>query len=172
MRKLAFLVVLFYSLGCSKSSPVNSGSFNYTVIDTLGQSHSFSDNSNQAGALYWYDNDLGWGFYPDGYISNQNGLHYFQFYDYSSQATNNIVFSVPAYNQSISGTNLSLNSSLTITYTSSGLVSIIKPVSYTIITSLGDTTGSNLGGSFTLSGTTADGKTISANGAFGGFLVY
>ena len=94
------------------------------------------------------------------------------FYDYSSQAANNIIFSVPAFNQSISGTDLSTTSSVTITYTSNGIVSIIKPVSYTVVTSIGDTTGTRLGGSFNFSGTTADGKAISASGAFGGFILY
>jgi hypothetical protein len=166
-----FSAVSFFVFSCKKSNPPTGGSFNYSVTDTSGVVHNFSDFSNLVGGLYYYNNGgAGSSQFPAGYISNHEGVHYFLFYDYTTPATNNITFSVPAYNQTITGTDSSSTSSLSINYTAAenGL-NLVKPVSYTITTKMTDTTSILVSGSFTVTGTTASGKTISASGNFSGF---
>jgi len=166
-----FFALLFFSFSCKKTSPPTGGSFNYTITDTNGIVHNFSDFSNLIGGLYYYNNGgAGSSQFPAGYISNQEGIHYFLLFDYSTPATNNITFSVPTYNQTISGTDSSSTSSVVINYTSTtnGL-NIVKPVSYTITTKIQDSALSIVSGSFTISGTTTSGKTISASGNFSDF---
>jgi len=171
IKIIFFSAISFFIFSCKKTNAPTGGSFNYSVTDTNNVVHNFSDFSNLIGGLYYYNNGgAGSSQYPAGYISNQNGVHYFLLYDYSTPATNNITFSVPAYNQTITGNDSSSTSSLDINYTATtnGL-NLLKPVSYTITTKIADTTGTLLSGSFTITGTTASGKTISASGNFSNF---
>ena len=120
IKFMCFSAVLFFSVSCKKTNAPNGGSFNYTVTDTNNVVHNFSDFSNLIGGLYYYNNGgAGSSQFPAGYISNHAGVHYFLFYYYTTPATNNITFSVPAYNQSISGDTSSTTSSLVINLYSS-----------------------------------------------------
>ncbi|HVM87550.1 MAG TPA: hypothetical protein VMT76_05140 [Puia sp.] len=174
-RKPQLIAIIFYAsvlfliFSCKKTSAPNAGNFGYTLIDTNDVSHSFSDYSNINGGLFYYNSSSGYGSYPAGYISNHDSTHYFIFYDYSSDAVNNIVFSVPSYNQTIQGTDSSSETSLVINYTASDGANMIKPVTFSITTNIKDTVSLTVSGSFTLTGTTASGKTISASGTFSNF---
>ncbi len=150
----------------------SAGNFSYTLIDTSGASHSFSDFSNIDGGTYYYDNSGGSGAYPDGYVSNQSGAHVFELFVRSIPATNTIIFSIPAYNKTITGGDSSGYSPLQIFYTSNGNLSTIEPTSFTITTNMSDTSGATISGTFSISGTTASGSTISVSGAVNNFIIF
>ena len=76
---------------------------------------------------------------------------------------------MPSYNQTIQGTDSSSETSLVINYTASDGANMIKPVTFSITTNIKDTVSLTVSGSFTLTGTTASGKTISASGTFSNF---
>lgn len=179
MKKILILVFILYGLySCNKSSTPNAGNFSYTLIDTNGVSHHFSDFSDLIGGRYYYDALPNYASsYPSGYVANQSGGYFFLFYDYTTTATNNITFGVPNLNNTaVAGTDSSGVPSLVINYTDANGLNIIKPVAYTITTNVQGpvttTTGTIVSGTFSLSGTTASGKTISATGAFSNFIIF
>ncbi len=182
-------ISFFILLSCSKSDHQTKppaailNTFTYTFTDTVGANFTFSDTVifNPDSNKYFYTNSPGaYPTNPVAYIlppdTGNYNMRKFQFYDAMSMDRNYVTFYLPYFQSTMSGTTDLPNSSLTVQLNRIFYILTPRPPTYLPInvylascstsTTISDSSGGFVSGSFNISATTVDSGKIKISGQF------